>query len=109
LAAALPHPNGRDFPGQLDVPVKENVKVVITRSRKTMVEPKVKSKMVSPTDPVEKEEKLRMRLRQNRGLKKKKKTLVRLRPRTSVIHTCYHSPVKHRSLWKMKNSVASWK
>jgi hypothetical protein len=57
LAAALPHPNGRDFPGQLDVPIKENVKVVITRSGKTMVEHKVKSKMVSPTDPVEKEEK----------------------------------------------------
>jgi hypothetical protein len=40
LAAALPHPNGRDFPGQPNVPIKENVKVVITRSRKTMVKPK---------------------------------------------------------------------
>jgi hypothetical protein len=44
LAAALPHPNGRDFPGQPAVPIKENVKAVITRSRKIMVEPKVKSK-----------------------------------------------------------------
>jgi hypothetical protein len=57
LAAALPHPNGRDFPGQPAVPVKENVKVVITRFRKTMTEPKVKSKKMSPTDPVKEEEK----------------------------------------------------
>jgi hypothetical protein len=39
-AAALSHPNGRDFPGQLAVPIKENVKVVITRSGKTLAEPK---------------------------------------------------------------------
>jgi hypothetical protein len=57
LAAALPHPNGGDFPGQLAVPIKENVKVVITRSGKTMAEPKAKSKKMSPTDPVEEEEK----------------------------------------------------
>jgi hypothetical protein len=30
LAAALPHPNGGDFPGQPAVPIKENVKAVIT-------------------------------------------------------------------------------
>jgi hypothetical protein len=58
LTATLPHPNGRDFPGQPAVPVKENVKVVITRSRKTMAEPKAKSKKMSPTDPVEEEEKV---------------------------------------------------
>jgi hypothetical protein len=40
LAAALPHPNGRDFPGQPAIPIKENVKVVITQSRKTMAGPK---------------------------------------------------------------------
>jgi hypothetical protein len=57
LAATLLHPNGGDFPGQLVVPVKKNVKVVITRSRKTMAKPKVKSKKMSPTDPVEEEEK----------------------------------------------------
>jgi hypothetical protein len=57
LATALAHPNGRDFPGQPVVPVKENVKVVITRSGKTMAEPKVKSKKMSPTDPVKEEEK----------------------------------------------------
>jgi hypothetical protein len=57
LAAALPHPNGRDFPGQPDVPVKENVKAVITRSGKIMAEPKAKPKKTSPTDPVEEEEK----------------------------------------------------
>jgi hypothetical protein len=56
LAASLPHPNGRDFPGQSVVPIMENVKVVITRSGKTMVEPKAKSKKMSPIDPVEEEE-----------------------------------------------------
>jgi hypothetical protein len=109
LAAALPHPNGRDFPSQSAIPVKENVKAVITRSRKTIAKPKAKSKKMSPLIQSKKKRKLRPRLRQNRGLKRKKKTMVRLRPRTSVIHTCYHSPVKERSLWKMKNSAASWK
>jgi hypothetical protein len=49
----LPHPNGGDFPGQPVVPIKENVKATITRSRKTMAEPKVKSKKM---DPIEEEE-----------------------------------------------------
>jgi hypothetical protein len=57
LIAALPHPNGRDFPGQPAIPIKENVKAMITRSRKTMAELKVKSKKMSPTDPVKEEEK----------------------------------------------------
>jgi hypothetical protein len=57
LAAALPHPNGRDFPGQPVVPVKENAKAVITRSGKTMTEPKAKSKKMSPTYPIKEEEK----------------------------------------------------
>jgi hypothetical protein len=55
LATSLPHPNGGDFPGQPAVPVKENMKVVITRSGKTMAEPKTKSKKTS--GPVEEEEK----------------------------------------------------
>jgi hypothetical protein len=57
LAAALPHPNGGDFPDQPAVPIKENVRAVITRSGKTMAEPKAKSKKMSPTDPVKEEEK----------------------------------------------------
>jgi hypothetical protein len=57
LAAALPHPNGGDFPGQLAVPIKENVQVVITRFGKTMAKPKAKSKKIGPTDPVEDDEK----------------------------------------------------
>jgi hypothetical protein len=57
LAAALPHPNGGDFSGQPAVPVKENVKATITQSGKTMVEPKAKSKKMSPTDLVKGEEK----------------------------------------------------
>jgi hypothetical protein len=57
LATALTHPNGGDFPSQPAIPIKENVKAVITRSEKTMAEPKAKSKKMSPTDPVEEEEK----------------------------------------------------
>jgi hypothetical protein len=55
LAAALPHPNDRDFPDQPAVPIKKTVKAVITRSGKTMAEPKAKSKM-GPTDSVKEEE-----------------------------------------------------
>jgi hypothetical protein len=57
LAATLPHPNGGDFPSQPAVPIKENVKAMITRSGKTMAEPKAKSKKMSQTDPVKEEEK----------------------------------------------------
>jgi hypothetical protein len=46
------------FPGQLVVPIKENVKAVITRSGKTMAEPKAKSKKMSPIDLVEEDEKV---------------------------------------------------
>jgi hypothetical protein len=59
--------------------------------RISLAEPKAKSKKMSPTDPAEEEEKPRLRLRQNCGLKRKKKTMGRLRPRTSVIHTYYHA------------------
>jgi hypothetical protein len=52
LAIALPHPNGGGFPGQAAAPVRENVKAMITRSGKTMAEPKTGS-----TAPVEEEEK----------------------------------------------------
>jgi hypothetical protein len=56
LATALPYPNGGDFPGQPAVPIKENVKVVITQSGEIMAEPKAKSKKMGPTDPDEEEE-----------------------------------------------------
>jgi hypothetical protein len=56
LVAALPHPNGGVFPSQPVVPIKENVKAMITQSGKTMAEPKEKSKKMGPTDPVEEEE-----------------------------------------------------
>jgi hypothetical protein len=57
LTAALPHLNGGNFPGQPAVPIKENVKTMITRSEKTMAEPKAKSKKMCLTDPIEEEEK----------------------------------------------------
>jgi hypothetical protein len=74
-----------------------------------MAEPKVKSKKMGPTDPVEEEEKAETEVEAEPRPKKEEKTLVMLHPRTSVIHTCYCSPIKQRSLWKIKNSVASWK
>jgi hypothetical protein len=97
LAATLTHPNGGDFLGQLAIPVKENVKVVITQSGKITTEPKAKSKKMSPTDPVKEKEKVEVEVEAELR-PKKKKTLVRLFPRTSVIHTCYCSPVKQRSM-----------
>jgi hypothetical protein len=39
LVVAMPHPNGGDFPGQPAIPIKKNVKAVITHSRKTIVTP----------------------------------------------------------------------
>jgi hypothetical protein len=53
--------------------------------RVSLPEPKAKSKKMRS----KRKRKLRPRLRQNRGLKRKKKTLERLRRRTSVIHTYY--------------------
>jgi hypothetical protein len=57
LATTLTHPNDGDFPDQPAVPIKENVKAMITRSGKTMAEPESKSKKMDPTDPVKEEEK----------------------------------------------------
>jgi hypothetical protein len=56
FAAALPHPNGEGFSGQPTAPVRENVKVVITQSKNTMAEPKIKLKKTGSTAPVEEEE-----------------------------------------------------
>jgi hypothetical protein len=57
LATALPHPNGGGFLGQPAAPVRENVKAVITRLGKTIVEPKTNLKKIGSTAPVEEEEK----------------------------------------------------
>jgi hypothetical protein len=65
LVAALPHPNGGDFPSQPAVPVKENVKDVITRSGKTMAEPKVKSKRKVQLIQLKRKRKSMLRFRQN--------------------------------------------
>jgi hypothetical protein len=56
LVSQLPHPNDGDFPREPATPLKENVKVVITRSGKTSVEPKAKSKRAAPTTPDKKED-----------------------------------------------------
>jgi hypothetical protein len=69
----------------------ENAKPVITQSRKTIAEPKVKSKKMSPTDPVKEEEKAEAMVEVEPRPKRKKKTLVRLCLSTSMIHTCYCS------------------
>jgi hypothetical protein len=57
--------------------------------RISLAEPKAKSKKMSSTDPVKEEEKAEAEVEADRGLKRKKKTLGRLCPRTSVIHTYY--------------------
>jgi hypothetical protein len=80
LTAALPHPNGRDFPSQPAVPIKENVKAVITRSRKTMAEPKAKSKKMGPTDPVEEEEKAKAEVEAEPRPKKEEENLCKALP-----------------------------
>jgi hypothetical protein len=81
LAATLPHPNGEDFPGQPAVPVKENVKAVITQSKKTMAEPKAKSKKMSPTDPVEEEEKAKAEVEAELRLEKEEENLGKALPK----------------------------
>jgi hypothetical protein len=81
LATALPHPNGGDFPGQPVVPIKENVKAVITRSGKTMVEPKAKSKKMCPTDPFKKEEQAKGEVEAEPRLEKEEENLGKASPK----------------------------
>jgi hypothetical protein len=50
LASSLPHPNGVDFPSLPATPVKENVKAIITRSGKTTIEAKTRSKKTAPIE-----------------------------------------------------------
>jgi hypothetical protein len=81
LVAALPHPNGGDFPDHPAIPVKENVKVVINRSGKTMAEPKAKSKKISPTDPVEEEENTEAEVEVESRLEKEEENLGKASPK----------------------------
>jgi hypothetical protein len=89
LAAALPHPNGGDFPGQPAVPIKEYVNAMIIRSGKTMVEPKenVKAviirsgKMMGPTDLVEEEEQAEAEVKAEPRPKKEEENLCRASPK----------------------------
>jgi hypothetical protein len=81
LAVALPHPNGRDFPGQPAALIKENVKAVITRSEKTMAEPKAKSKKMGPTDRVEEEEKAEVEVKVELRPEKEEENLGRASPK----------------------------
>jgi hypothetical protein len=87
LAAALPHPNGGDFPAQSAVPIKENVKAVITWSGKTMAKPKAKSKKTGPTNPVEEEEKAEAEVEAESGPEKEVENLGKASPKDiSNIH-----------------------
>jgi hypothetical protein len=81
LAVALPHPNGRDFPSQLAVPVKEIVKAVITQSGKTMAEPEAKSKKMSPTDPAKEEEKAEAEVEAESRFEKEEENLSKASPK----------------------------
>jgi hypothetical protein len=98
LAAALPHPNGGDFPGQPAIPVKENVKAVITQSGKIMAEPKAKYKKMSPIDPVEEEEKTEAEVEAKPRPKKEEENLGKASPKDiSDTHLLPspHQPKKH--------------
>jgi hypothetical protein len=57
----------------------------------SLAEPKVKSKKMSPTGLVEEEEKAEAEVEEKPRSERKKKTLGRLRLRTSAIHTYYHA------------------
>jgi hypothetical protein len=59
--------------------------------RISLAEPKVKSKKMSPTDPVKEEEKDEAEVEAEPRTEKEEENLGRLRPRTSEIHTCYHA------------------
>jgi DNA-directed RNA polymerase sigma subunit (sigma70/sigma32) len=61
--------------------------------RISLAEPKAKSKKMSPMDPVEEEEKEKAEAMVEAKLRSKKenKTLERLHPRTSAIHTYYRT------------------
>jgi hypothetical protein len=60
--------------------------------RTSLAKPKAKSKKMSPSHPVEEEEKAKAEVATElRSEKLEKKTLGRLRPRTSAIHTYYHA------------------
>jgi hypothetical protein len=81
LAVALPHPNGSDFPSQPVVLIKENVKAVITRSGKTMAEPKAKPKKTSPTNPVEDEDKAKAEVEAEPRPEKEEENLSKISPK----------------------------
>jgi ATP-dependent exoDNAse (exonuclease V) beta subunit len=61
--------------------MKENVKAVITRSRRTTDEPKVKSTKMSPTSLVEEEEKAEAEVEVEPRPKKEKENLGRASPK----------------------------
>jgi hypothetical protein len=109
LATTLPHPNGGDFPGQPVVLVKENVKAVITRSWKTMAEPKLKSKKMSPTDLVEEEKKAEAEVEAEPRPEKEEENIGKASPKDISDTHLLPFPVKQRSPWKMKNSATLWK
>jgi hypothetical protein len=59
--------------------------------RISLAEPKVKSKKLSPTDPIEEEEKAKAEVGAEPRSEKEEENLGRLRPWTSVIQTYYHT------------------
>jgi hypothetical protein len=57
----------------------------------SLAEPKAKSKKMSPTEPVKEKEKAEVKVEAEPRSKKEEKTLGRICPRTSVIHTYYRT------------------
>jgi hypothetical protein len=75
------------------------VKAVITRSRKTMAEPKTKLKKTGSTAPVEEEEKVEAEVEVEPRLEEEEENLGKASPKD----------ISDTHLWKMKSSVASWR
>jgi hypothetical protein len=53
---------------------------------------------MSPNDPIKEEENAKAKVEAEPRPRMKEENLVRLCPRTSVIHTCYYSTINQRSL-----------
>jgi hypothetical protein len=87
LASALPHPNGRGFLHQPATPDKENVKAMVTRSGKTVVEPKATPKITTPIEPDEEEEEADAKVEAEPRAQKERVNLGKASPRdVSDIH-----------------------
>jgi hypothetical protein len=94
LATELPHLNGGDFPVQLAIPIKENVKAMITQSKK-----------MSRTDPVKEEEKAESELEIELRPEKEEENLGKASPKD--ISDTHLLPFPHQAKQPMEDEKIS--